>query len=274
MHQLLFPMNLRATRIVFIIASLWLNVINPMFGQPSFRWPNINNAPSGAVINLNLRVFDFDSVVSAQYVMRWDPQVLQYQSVDNFNLPCLSIDRFNTLQAIDSGWVRFQWECNTITGGVTLADSSIIYRLRLKAIAPINNGSAVEIVSLPPTYLEVNYIKNGSTHNDTSVMVHQGFVAIGYTVDAKEPALNTMKAVLQPNPVTDAAQISFTLESFSTLHILISDVAGRVLSSREMQLSAGEHTFEIDDQTIREKGTYFLTLKSENQSCTLPFIRL
>jgi hypothetical protein len=243
------------------------------YAQPSFRFPFINDAPANATVNMPLRVFNFSKVVSMQFVMRWNPATMRFQSIDAYNLNCLSAANFNTLEAIDSGRVRFQWECNSTSSGVTVPDSTPIFRLRLKCIAPDSSNSPVLIKSEPPTYLEVNYIQNGVTKTDTAPAITQGFIAIGYTVDTEDnisPVFETAR--IFPNPADgDNLQLDFALKQAALVQVRIVDLRGRQVYAVSEQMPSGPGQLRLPSPP--ESGYWYVVLQSGTQTLTLPFIR-
>ena len=258
----------------FVFCGLLFLLTMKASAQPSFRLPFINDAPANATVNMPLRVFGFNKVVSMQFVMRWNPSVMSFQSIDGYNLNCLSAANFNTIQALDSGRVRFQWECNSTSMGVTVPDSTPIFRLRLKCIAPDSSNTTVKIQSEPPTYLEVNYVQNGVTKTDTAPNITQGFVAIGYTVSAETPESPVFEdATLAPNPrAGDQIQINFNLKVTSDMQVRIMDANGRQVYRASQQFQAGPQQLSLPAPP--GTGTWYLLLETGKQTLTLPFIRI
>lgn len=261
-------MNL-CLRIVF--TSLWLFLTTSLLAQTiGFSLPFLNNIANGATVSLPVRVTNFDSVPSVQFVIKWDPAVLQFVTTDLYNLPGMNADDFGATNALDSGLLRFAWSAPNLNTGVSVVNNTSIFRLRLKAIGPVNSGSTVIFTSSPPTDFEVTQIVNGVTvgYNINQVNLTQGFVAIGYTVAAKEPSDSDFPIKIFPNPFSEKTQVSFDLEKASDVQISVADASGRTLFEKEMpRLSPGQHGTEIASPHLREKGIYFLILRTEHQSC-------
>ena len=133
-------MNL-CVRTVFI--SLWLFLTSALSAQLGLSLPVINNITPGALVSFTVTVSDFDSIVGMQYVIRWDPEVFEYDGTGSYNLPELSTDDFGTTQALDSGILRVLWVYSNLLGGVSVNDGTSIFRLRLNAIGPVGSGSPI-----------------------------------------------------------------------------------------------------------------------------------
>lgn len=267
-------MNL-CVRIVF--TSLWLSLTSLLSAQIGLSLPFVNDITPLSTVNYPVKVTGFDSIVGAQFVIRWDPLVFEYQTVDNFNLAELGDEDFGTLNALDSGILRVVWYSTNVLGGVSVADQTAIFRLRLKAIGEVNTGSTVIFTEAYPTTFEIARVNSDSSltgFNINEVALTQGFGAIGYTVSAGEPLSSSADDFfinIFPNPFHEKTQVRFDLKTASDVHLAVTDAAGRILFEKTMpQLPPGQHGTEIASPLFREKGAYFLILRTETQSCARP----
>ncbi|MBL7827191.1 MAG: T9SS type A sorting domain-containing protein [Saprospiraceae bacterium] len=265
-------MNIRL-RIAF--AVLWLCCASALSAQIGFSMPFVNDAAPGSNKSLAVRVTNFDSIVSMQFVLRWNPAVLKFLTVDQFGLPTLGSGNFNTLRALDSGYVRLVWEGPNSFPGTSVPDETTIFRMRYNVIGQDTSSSQVKFTeidySFPTTEFEIlKVISPDSTiqaFNETQCDLDHGFVAVGYTVATDEVEIREIEMQVTPNPFSEKAQLAFTLEQTSDIEILISDLAGRVLHKMQMpRLPAGNHITDIDTATFPMKGAYFLTLSAGQQT--------
>lgn len=231
-------------------------------------------ATPGATQNLPVTVTNFDSIVSIQYVVRWNPAVLKYLKVDNFGINTLSTNNFNATHAIDSGFIRVQWE-GPIFPGVSLPDGATLFRLRLTAIGADTSSSSVKFTEItdhfPATYFEavkVNRDTSVEILEEAQCVLNHGFVAIGYTVPTTE-AVNENKWGLSvsPNPVTAISQATFSLDKSTDIQAVIADASGKIVYQKDFPgLSAGIHGIEIDKAIFPAKGAYFLTIRAGSET--------
>jgi len=257
--------------------SLWLLFVSVSLSAQgaSFYFPYINNATPGSTKLMPLKVLNLDSVVSMQMVIRWDPKVLKYISTTNFNFSDLSIADFNTARALDSGYVRIQWEGDIAPPGFSVPDSSIIFRIRFEVIGADTSSSPVKITELldfPPTFFEIVKVRADGSNEDylqAECPRINGFVAVGFTVATAEPAENEVPITLSPNPFSVSTQLQFDLDEMADIQVFITDVLGRIVfEKRFFKLPPGQHGMVIENSMLGTPGLYSLTLRAGRKIAT------
>lgn len=248
---------------------------------PSFYLPTVNNVAPGSTQLIELRAANLDSVVSMQMVVRWDPKVLKYITIDQFNFGNLTWSNFNSFNAVDSGYIRMQWEGPTLPPGTSLVDSSRVFRLRFSAIGPNLTCSPIrvtELLSFPPTSFEIVKVRADTTNEDYLLhecQITDGFVCIGTSVHAAEPLENEMPISLSPNPFSEISQLNFELSESTDAQVIITDATGRVVLERNFfQLPAGQHGMVIEKSMLGATGVYSLTLRAGRKIATRRFVLL
>jgi len=257
------------------LASLWLCLISfTLPAQPGFYLPFVNNATPNGLLNMPVKVVQFDSVISAQFVMSWDPEVLKFLFVDNLDLPDLVIQNFNTNEAVDSGRVRFAWVASNLNTGVSMPDSSAIFRLRFQIKGEVGDTSAIHITEIfPNTIFEIG-TASGSIYLLDTVEIVPGFVAVGFTVDANEPNYDAFEARVFPNPFVDRIYLTFNMRHASTLDVLLIDAQGKILYEKNTSFAVGEHGMEIAyPQLQAHSGPLFLLLRSAGEVSLHPLVK-
>lgn len=264
--------------------SLWL-----FFGAASlsaqgasFYFPFINNATAGSNKLMPLRAVNLDSVVALQLVVRWDPTVLRYITVENFGLANLTLADFNTTHALDSGYVRLQWEGpTTLPPGTSLADSAIVFRMRFNLIGPDSSCSPVritEILDFPPLNFEVVKVQP-----DTSNLAYtladcprtNGFICIGTTSSAQENTDFQMPLSCAPNPFSVSTRLEYFLDETTDVQVVISDVSGRIVFEKNFfNLPPGQHGMVIENGMLGAPGVYALTLQAGRKIATRTLVLL
>jgi 1,4-alpha-glucan branching enzyme len=85
---------------------------------------------------------------------------------------------------------------------------------------------------------------------------------------------NKLGVVVFPNPVKGSSLVVFSIQSTSNVQLRLSDVQGRVLSSRQVgTLMAGKHQISfnslLSSPTRLSKGVYYLTVTAEKETKTI-----
>ncbi|MBK9338225.1 MAG: gliding motility-associated C-terminal domain-containing protein [Lewinellaceae bacterium] len=106
--------------------------------------------PQGQTACMPVTVNGFTNMVSASYVMHWDPTVLEYKNTQGYNLPDLGVSNFNVLPA-GSNNLLMSWFDQSLMG-VTRPNGATIYEVCFKGIGPTGSTSMVTIngIGFPP----------------------------------------------------------------------------------------------------------------------------
>jgi hypothetical protein len=113
-------------------------------------------AKSGAPACLDVQVADFDQLLSMQYSVKWDPAILQFKSIQNFQLGGLGPEDFGAHRAAE-GILTSVWIDENLQG-VTVADGATIYQICFDVKGA--SGQSTEVTfSDGPTPFEVVNLK-------------------------------------------------------------------------------------------------------------------
>lgn len=262
-------------RLRIALAGLWLCLLSsPLLAQPGFYMPFANNATPGGLLNMPVKVVRFDSVITAQFVLRWDPEVLKFLYIDQLNLPDLVIENFNTTEAVDSGIVRFAWIASDFDAGVSLPDSSTIFRLRFLVEGEVGDTSGVQFTEiLPNTVFEIG-TASGDIYLLDTVELTSGFVAVGFTVEAGEPGFTPFEARVFPNPFVDRIHLTFQMQHAGPVDVLLTDAQGKILYEENTYFTVGKHGMEIAYPSLQaHTGPLFLLLRSAGEVSIHPLVK-
>lgn len=270
-------------RLRIALAVMWLCCACALSAQIGFSMPFINGAATGSNKSLTVKVTNFDSIVSMQYVIRWDPTVLKYLTIDNFGaVPTLGLTHFNAANALDSGYVKLQWEGPNFFPGVSVPDGTAIFRMRFNIIGPDTSSTIVKFTEITNTspFIEFEVLKvvspNGTIQafDEHHCTLTHGFVAVGYTVATAEPTIqDALELTVAPNPITENTRADFFLEQTADVQILIADATGRIVFQKELpNLPSGKNGIDLDKAIFPAKGAYFLTVRAGSEMSVRPMI--
>lgn len=153
------------------------------FAQPTYCFsPEQVEVEENETVCLDLRVKDFTDIISTQFTITFDPGVLQFDTITNFNpaVPGLDIADFGTTTA-GLGYITFIWSdgqpCQNALIGVTLIpDNQVLFRLCFIATGDYGFHTPVEITASP-----IDRITRRATAAcfDIGEFVCNSFVSIG-----------------------------------------------------------------------------------------------
>lgn len=99
-------------------------------------------AASGSNVCLEVTVFNFTDIEAVQSGILWDPTVLEYTGVQNFELPALNASSFNSNNA-PNGDMRLLWSEPTGEAPVTVDDGTVIFEICFDVIGDDGDMSAI-----------------------------------------------------------------------------------------------------------------------------------
>lgn len=244
--------------------------------QVTFSLPLVNNVTPGTVVTMPVRVAKFDSIVGVQFVIQWDPAVINYLSVLNFNLPGLTIDNFGRKDTAQ-GILRFAWNTPLVKAGVSLPDSTVIFLIKFGVKGANGQGTPVAFTEIPPTQFEVVLADTARAplRMKDCVLKH-GYVAIGFAVSTGESREDpsSLPVKIWPNPFAHRTLVSFALSSAEEVQLVLIEASGRIVEEQRYALPAGWHGIEIAAAQLPRHGVHFLLLRTRTQTSVQPLVRL
>ena len=109
---------------------------------------------TGTTVCVQVTASGFRKIISMQYSMKWDTQVLEFTGVKDFRLPFLTQDNFG-LGKSKSGQLTFAWIDNNLKG-ITLPDGSPIFQLCFRLKGKTGTVGTVSFSPQPTPYEVAN----------------------------------------------------------------------------------------------------------------------
>ena len=164
--------------ILFILLCACLSTA--AYAQPTFSMPCPLIVDAGDQVCLPMTVLDYTAILGTEFTLGWDEDVLQYQSVGNFNPAVTGLDAADfDASGAAVGVLLFDWDngtpCATSQVAVTLPDNEVLFEVCFTATGNIGNFSPVEILDAP---LEKSITRVNSNCNDIGCFVSSGCVSI------------------------------------------------------------------------------------------------
>ena len=126
--------------------ALFLLFTTALAPGPTFTAAS-STAQSGKEICVAVSATDFERIISMQYSMKWNRNVLRFKSVNNFGLPGLSAANFGQ-QAVDKGQLSFTWYDQNVRG-LSRPDGTTLYELCFEVIGEAGTKGYVQFTDYP-----------------------------------------------------------------------------------------------------------------------------
>lgn len=178
--------------------------------QPTFNISSTDATP-GEIIEVNFEVDNFIDIISVQYSVNWNPAVLEFKSLKNFNanVPGLSPSVFGTPQVLlDQGKFTLAWIESSITP-ITIPNGSLFYTVEFEVIGTECQSSNVSITDDP---LEIEVAEVGEV--PVGLITNNGSVNIPGTGCAEDIQFIGNSVV---GDCGGNACIKFTVQNFQTV---------------------------------------------------------
>src|SRR5687767_7623257 len=114
--------------------------------QPIFNITSLNANP-GEIIDINFHVNDFSDILSTQFSINWNSDVLEFKRIKNLNTSVNQLTQ-SSFNVVEPGKITFLWWEPSITP-VTLPDGSLLYTLEFEVIGDPCESSPVAITGDP-----------------------------------------------------------------------------------------------------------------------------
>ncbi len=234
---------------LFFLISLKLNaqgpgiVIDSAVGQ------------TGQIVCVPVRAKGFVDVVTMAGSISWNPQVLGFQNVQNFNLlPGMTLANFNYTQPSQ---LLFSWsDPNALC--ITKDDGEVVFEICFSAIGPPGSGSDVKI--------DTALIETCPTGQNiwSSSQSPPGHVEVTITTDAS--SLMTLKQptlTLSPNPTSNGAQVIVQSQKESEAKLFVTNTLGQIIFEQKVSVKVGENQIQIPAEALKTAGFYQVSLQTE-----------
>jgi hypothetical protein len=103
---------------------------------------------------VDIKVRQFNNLLSMQYTLAWDAQQLKFNAVKNFGLPYISKQNFGNNRLTD-GVMAFVWIDNQLQG-TTIPDGSTVFSICFDAIGSAGQESTIRFIEKPTPFEVVN----------------------------------------------------------------------------------------------------------------------
>ena len=230
------------------VAAIYANPANGGTGAPFVLRTPDQVLEAGRTLSVEFAADALSDIAALQFALRFDPTQLQLANIATLNGLPLSGDNFGTYEA-EAGSVRMVWAG---LNPVALKHTAPVFRLTFQVL---ESGSRLsEVLGLDDEILPGHVYNSFSAESGVSLRFDAS-TAVG------NPAGNGQVQLLQnrPNPFVSNTRIGFVLPEACEAHLRIFDAAGRLVTERTKQYTAGRHDESFDLSGVSGLLYYELT---------------
>ncbi|MCB9353510.1 MAG: lamin tail domain-containing protein [Lewinellaceae bacterium] len=202
---------------------------------------------AGQEVLLEIHADQFGDLAAIQFALRFDPQLLAFESIETSGAVPLNNDHFGLFD-LDAGIIRMAWSA---PAGAPLSEGTTLFGLRFKALS--SGATLQEAIGQDDTVLPGLAYDSDLNESQVELVFQQ-------STDTKE-SVNTPVQLLQnrPNPFTGATVIGFVLPRPCEAQLRVLDVSGREVMRFDKSYPAGYSEEQITLEGINGVFYYELT---------------
>jgi hypothetical protein len=227
---------------LFFVSSMSLN------GQITLIAPT-QKANKDDLISAEIKLKSKDTISLISFILEWDPSVLTFQKVDNFNLTPSAFDIFG-LTNVATGSMKFNW---LGTESYLVKDSVVIFKVNFKVDGNKGTNSTIRFVKPKAYDNSINVDSIRITVQNGAIMVNSGTSAIGNVSDTEGYAQLLQS---QPNPANNKVLFPFTIKEADEVTLTIYNMVGKLVFSQKKKVDAGNQNFELNTEGVLAQGMY------------------
>ena len=223
----------------------------------AFHLPN-TYTEAGETVTLYFRSSDFEDIVSYQFGLEFDPELVSFVSFSPASTSALQSVALGSNQAA-AGRIRLSWF--SMDGqGHGLASDEVLFAITFRALQPVNDWT--EMIAITETGFRPEAFTAGGQRLlptlifETPSSTREGDMSAAFVLEQNAP-----------NPCTEWTNIRFQLPEASMVQLQIRDAVGRLLWSQTADFSAGAHQLPLNVGQL-PAGTYTYTMQAGRQLAT------
>jgi hypothetical protein len=207
----------------------------------------------GQTLDLDVRVSDFNQIISAAFTVNWDATLLEYAGVTNIALGLSLDDNFN-IMGVENGMLTYLFFDSSLSGK-TLADGQVLFTIRLNAIGstdtqtPVVFGGLQEVVDVTEQALVASFMP--------------AIVTIGMPLGVSNDAqLNSAVALdVVPNPFAGDANIQVKLSQAGEATWVMTSINGQQLATGKINGMVGAQQISLPKALFSQSGVYLFKIQ-------------
>lgn len=224
--------------------------------------PDTSKVEVGGKAEVNIRVKNLKNLTGMQFSLNWNPSILKYDTVANFNLPGLSADMIGAdPDTLAAGKIGLLWTSFQPLGNI-LSDGSTMITFVFDVVGKKGESTLVSITD-NPVFCEA-YDTSGA---DIGIIKGIGKVTIKFPVSTSDLSVSNGGYTLynaDPNPFANSTRISWDSPETATTTITVSDLTGKQVFQHKGVYHQGKNLLNLERSDLPAPGNYLITMKTNN----------
>lgn len=234
-------------------------------------WADTVHADPGSKVYVSIRVKNFKAIAAFQFSLQWDPAVLKYDTVANFNLPNFDGNSISAdSDTIANGRIGTLWFGSGVEG-TNVADGTAILDFIFDVVGKKGDSSLISFVESPTPFEVLD-----KDQNDVGLIPVSGVVRIypetGVT-DISSSANGFTLYNPDPNPFTGVSTIKWDSPVNEKVKIFITDISGKlVYNVNNYNNIKGRNQTTLSSKELPGPGTYIFGIQAGKNILTRKLI--
>ena len=272
-NQLIIKMTKRV--LLYFALLLWFVV--PVSAQPTI-FIESKEVLSNETFTVDLSVTQFPPTSGMQFSVNWEPEVIRFDSVEVEGisaLPVYSTANFNVNNTA-IGQLATAWTDPAATG-VDIPDNARLFRLHFTAVGSLGDTALVRLSDVP---IVREFISENDGMELFEPIIENGTIIVMNTTSTHNPndpiLTNPLFNIIsqEPNPFTEAINISFEVFNTTELDFEVYDTQGQMVYAHRADYPPGLARILLTKTELPAIGTYIYQLKSKDFFITNRIVRV
>lgn len=265
------PMTIIQLRRQALLLVFLLNIFCTTYAQVSVFAPTISVNPASS-ISIPIKVDSFNRIVTTQFTIEWNPQVLSFNNLEQFGLELTEQDNFDVKPEL--GMMSFLWfDKSAMVVGVDLPDSTTIFALNFDVIGAEGTSSPIEFTNsiTPQEVADTSFNPINATFINGDVKIGGDGSTTNTDFESLTPNVKIFPSF--PNPFTENTRIIIESKVSSNVQVKIYDLYGKETHHQLLSLRPGQTNVNLEAKYFEMPGVYFIVISNDTFSAQQVLIR-
>ena len=260
-------MNRKLSQYIGVVSLLFASIFLSAQQDTSIYIQDLQVEP-GQTFDLDVRVTDYQNIVSTSFSVLWDSAELRYVGLDNIPFGLSEDNDFGTM-GVSGGELSFLYFDMSLMGN-SLDDDGVLFTVQLEAIGM--DGTETE-VSFGGN-IEVVDVDGVESNTPLSVNFDGGIVTIGEVNSVNDFSTIATQVDIAPNPSAADVNVNLLVENGGEMSWTLLETNGQLIANGIANLTPGQNTLQLENTLFKHTGAFILKLQVGDRVLTKRLLRV